>query len=60
MVVLKVSTGIRKIRNNAADTEANTVFAATGRFCVDSNASKAANVPVLAALQIVVVVVVRT
>jgi hypothetical protein len=50
MVVLKVSTGIRKIRKRAAATDAATVLSATGIFSVVSKESKAARVPVFAAL----------
>ena len=50
MVVLKVSTGIKRIRNPAAPTEAATVFRPTGRLAVNSKASKAASVPVFAAV----------
>ena len=50
MVVLNVSTGMRKMRKSPAATEAATVFAATGSFSVVSYASNSANVPVLAAV----------
>jgi hypothetical protein len=50
MVVLNVSTGIRKIRNNAAATDAATVFKETGSFSVYSNESIKAKVPVFAAV----------
>jgi hypothetical protein len=50
MVVLNVSMGMSRMRNKAAPTDASTVLAATGRFSVDSKASRAASTPVLAAV----------
>ena len=42
--------GMRKIRHKAAATEAQSVFAPTGRFLVESYDSIRANTPVLAAV----------
>ena len=50
MIVLIVSIGIRAILKIAAAIEAKIVLIATGIFFVISNASKAANVPVFAAV----------
>jgi hypothetical protein len=50
MVVLTVSIGIKRIRNNAAATLAATVLNPTFKFCVVSNESKNVNIPVLAAV----------
>ena len=50
MVVLTVSTGMRKIRNNAANVLAATVLIPTLMSLVASMESKRVSIPVLAAV----------